>query len=85
MAASKPVQIQAIQANAFSKHEIFAKLISAGTAACVAEAITLPMDCAKIKLQVQIVFSSKVSYFTVSLLEFIHHPLRWKEVRSSAL
>lgn len=53
MAASKPVQIQTIQTNAFSKHEIFTKLISAGTAACVAEAITLPMDCAKIKLQVE--------------------------------
>ena len=32
--------------------ELVAKLISAGSAACIAEAITLPMDCAKIKLQV---------------------------------
>ena len=34
--------------------ELVAKLISAGSAACIAEAITLPMDCAKIKLQVSI-------------------------------
>lgn len=33
--------------------ELVAKLISAGSAACIAEAITLPMDCAKIKLQVE--------------------------------
>ena len=34
--------------------ELFAKLISAGSAACFAEAVTLPMDCAKIKLQVKL-------------------------------
>lgn len=38
--------------SSFVHGELLAKLISAGSAACVAEAITLPMDCAKIKLQV---------------------------------
>ncbi|KAL5257212.1 hypothetical protein ACHWQZ_G012223 [Mnemiopsis leidyi] len=33
--------------------ELVSKLVSAGLAACVAEAITLPMDTAKIKLQVE--------------------------------
>lgn len=33
--------------------ELVSKLVSAGLAACVAEAITLPMDTAKIKLQVR--------------------------------
>lgn len=37
----------------FAQTELLAKLISAGTAACVAEAITLPMDCTKIKCQVE--------------------------------
>lgn len=33
--------------------ELVTKLVSAGSAACIAEAITLPMDCTKIKLQVE--------------------------------
>lgn len=33
--------------------ELISKLVSAATAACFAEAVTLPMDCVKIKLQVE--------------------------------
>lgn len=40
-------------AHVFQASELAAKLISAGTAACIAEAITLPLDCTKIKLQVE--------------------------------
>lgn len=36
----------------FSNVELVSKLVSAGSAASIAEVITLPMDCAKIKLQV---------------------------------
>lgn len=46
-----PVQVTAKPV--FKSTELVAKLISAGSAACIAEAITLPMDCAKIKLQVE--------------------------------
>jgi len=55
MAASKQVMPAGVIATAppvFKSTELLAKLISAGSAACVAEAITLPLDCAKIKLQV---------------------------------
>ena len=43
---------KALVAPVFRTSDLVAKLISAGTAACVAEAITLPLDCTKIKLQV---------------------------------
>jgi len=47
------IPVQATAPPVFRSTELLAKLISAGSAACVAEAITLPMDCAKIKLQVE--------------------------------
>ena len=49
-----PVQVTAKPV--FKSTELVAKLISAGSAACIAEAITLPMDCAKIKLQASLEF-----------------------------
>ena len=55
MAASVPekeVPVPAVVRPFLQSTELIAKLISAGTAACFAEAVTLPMDCAKIKLQV---------------------------------
>lgn len=56
MAASVPekeVPVPAVVRPFLQSTELIAKLISAGTAACFAEAVTLPMDCAKIKLQVE--------------------------------
>lgn len=49
--------------------ELVSKLISAGLAACVAEAITLPMDTAKIKLQVSfpLILNGLPLYFTLLL------------------
>jgi len=50
---SQTVEIESPKLSVRPSHDLIVKLVSAGTAACIAEVITLPMYCAKIKLQVE--------------------------------
>lgn len=36
----------------FDSVSIYAKLVTAGTSACIADAVTFPLDTAKVRLQV---------------------------------
>ena len=50
---AQKLEIESPKLSVRPSHDLIVKLVSAGTAACIAEVITLPMDCTKIKLQVK--------------------------------
>lgn len=39
--------------NGFDSVSIYTKLVTAGTSACIADAVTFPLDTAKVRLQIQ--------------------------------